>query len=62
LITGYVPLNLLRHVELQRLAMFITTVVFNGAGRRRKKFFRTGRKDELREIISSAVYSSPYAH
>jgi hypothetical protein len=44
--------------ELQRLAMFITTVVFNEIDRRRKKF----RKDELSELIRSTVYSSLYAH
>lgn len=48
--------------ELQRLAMFITTVVFNEVGRGRKKFIQSGRKDELSEIIRSAVYSALYAH
>ncbi len=41
--------------------MFITTVVFNEVGRRRKKFIRPGRNDELSEIIRSAVYSALYA-
>jgi hypothetical protein len=48
--------------ELQRLAMFITTAIFNEVDRRRKKFIRPGRKDEVSEIIRSAVYSSLYAH
>lgn len=51
-----------KHDELQRLAMFITTVVFNEVDRRRKKFIRPGREEELSEIIRSAVYSSLYAH
>jgi hypothetical protein len=51
-----------KHDELQRLAMFITTVVFNEIGRRRKKFIWPGRKDELSDVIRSAVYSSLYAH
>ena len=51
-----------KHDELQWLAMFITTVVFNEVDRRRKKFIKPGRKDELSEIIRSAVYSSLYAH
>jgi hypothetical protein len=51
-----------KHDELQRLAMFITTVVLNEICRRRKGFLRPGRKDELSEIIRSAVYSSLYAH
>lgn len=51
-----------KHDELQRLAMFITTVVLNEVDRRRKKFIRPGRKDELSEVIRSAVYSSLYAH
>lgn len=42
--------------------MFITTVVFNELDRRRKKFIRPGRKNELSEIIRSAVYSALYAH
>lgn len=51
-----------KHDELQRLAMFVTTVVFNEVDRRRKKFIRPGRKDELSEVIRSAIYSSLYAH
>jgi hypothetical protein len=51
-----------KHDELQRLAMFITTVVFNEIDMRRKKFLKPGRKDEVSEIIHSAVYSSLYAH
>jgi hypothetical protein len=48
--------------ELQRLAVFITTVVFNEIDRRRKRFFKPGREDELSELIRNAVYSSLYAH
>jgi hypothetical protein len=51
-----------KHDEQQRLAMFITTVVFNEIDRRRKEFIRPGRKDELSEIIRSAIYSSLCAH
>lgn len=48
--------------ELQRLAMFITTVVLKEVDRRRKKILRPGSKEELSEIIRNAVYSSLYAH
>jgi cell division septum initiation protein DivIVA len=51
-----------KHDELQRLAMFITTVILNEIDRGRKKFLRPGSKDELSEIIRSAVYSALYAH
>jgi hypothetical protein len=48
--------------DLQQLAMFITTVVFNEIDRQWKKRLRTSRKEELQGIIQSAVYSSLYAH
>lgn len=48
--------------EPQQLATFITTVIFNEIDRRWKKKLRTGRREELHEIVLSAVYSSLHAH
>jgi hypothetical protein len=48
--------------EPQQLATFITTVVFNEIDRRWRKHLRTGQRDELQEIVLSAVYSSLHAH
>jgi len=48
--------------NLQQLAMFITTVIFDEIDRRWKKKLRTGQREKLRGIIQSAVYSSLYAH
>lgn len=48
--------------ELQQTAMFITTVVLEEIDRRWKKPSRTVQRDELREIIQSAVYSALHAH
>lgn len=48
--------------EQQRLAMFITTVVFGELDRRWKRHLPPSRREELQEIIQDAVYSSLYAH
>jgi len=48
--------------EQQQLAMFITTVVFNEIERGWKNYLRTGQREELREMIRSAVYSALHAH
>lgn len=48
--------------EQQRLAMFITTVVVDEIGRRWKRRLKESQREELREIIQRAVYSSLYAH
>jgi hypothetical protein len=48
--------------ETQQLATFITTVIFNEIDRRWKKHLRAGRREELHEIVLSAVYSSLHAH
>jgi hypothetical protein len=48
--------------EQQRLAMFITTVVVDEIGRRWKRRLKETQREELREIIWRAVYSSLYAH
>jgi hypothetical protein len=48
--------------EQQRLAMFITTVVVDEIGRRWKRPLKESQREELREIIQRATYSSLYAH
>lgn len=48
--------------DQQRLAMFITTVVFGELDRRWKRYLPPSRREELQEIIQDAVYSSLYAH
>ena len=48
--------------EQQQFAMFITTVVINEISRRWRKRLRISQKEELNEIILSAVYSSLHAH
>jgi hypothetical protein len=48
--------------ETQQLATFVTAVIFNEIDRRWKKHLRTGRREELHEIVLSAVYSSLHAH
>jgi hypothetical protein len=48
--------------EQQQLATFITTVIFTEIDQRWKKRLRVGRREELQEIVLSAVYSSLHAH
>jgi hypothetical protein len=48
--------------ESQQFATFITTVIFNEIDRRWKKHLRASRREELHEIVLSAVYSSLHAH
>lgn len=48
--------------EQQQFAMFITTVVINEISRRWRKRLRINQREELNEIILSAVYSSLHAH
>lgn len=48
--------------EQQQFATFITTVIFNEIDRRWRKHLRMSQREELHDIIQSAVYSSLYAH
>lgn len=48
--------------ELQQLAMFITTVACDEIDHRWKRRLRASQREDLREIIQTAVYSSLYAH
>lgn len=48
--------------ELQQWAIFITTVIINQIDQQWGKRLRTNQREELHEIILSAVYSSLHAH
>lgn len=48
--------------ELQQLAMFITTAIFDQIERQWKGALQAGQGEQLREVIRSAVYSALHAH